>query len=157
MKAMWCFAALGISALAAQPCAAAEDYRTSSYYTHATGAFAGATLKLAGDGKRQRIPGLQLDLGIGRTLRPSGSAAAIHVPGVGLRLTPAAKPHWLVGGQAPASIERRLGFGAGSAVLAVGALAAGAVLAAGMSGSSPDEQRELDRRQCFLPEKELCR
>lgn len=157
MKAMWCFAALAISALAAQPCAAAEDYRSSSHYNHITSAFAGATLKLAGEGKRQRMPGLQLDLGIGRTLRAAGSAAAIHVPGVGLRLTPTARPQWQLAGQAPASLERRLGFSGGSAAVAVGALAAGALLVVGMSGSSSDEQSERDRRQCFLPEKELCR
>ena len=157
MKGLSCFAALSVSALAAQPCAAAEDFRTSSHFNYVTSGFAGATLKLAGQDTRQRIPGLQLELGIGRTLRPAGSAIAIHAPGIGLRLTPTARLQWHFAGQAPASLQRRLGFGAGSAVLAVGALAAGAVLAAGMSGSSPDERSELDRRQCFLPEKELCR
>ena len=157
MKGMRCFATFAALTLAAQPCAAAEDFRTTHQYNHVASAFAGATLKLTTDRNKHRVPGLQLGLGISQTLRPAGSAAAIQVPGIELRLSPAAKPHLLVAGQTPSSVKQRLGFGPGAALLAVGGLAAGALLVGTMSGSSTDEKRELERRQCFLPERELCR
>lgn len=157
MKGMRCFATLAALALAAQPSAAAEDFRATHQYNHVSSAFAGATLKLVTDRNRRKASGLQLGLGISQTLRPAGSAAAIQVPGIELRLTPAAKPHLLVAGQTPSSVKQRLGFSPGAALLAVGGLAVGALLVGAMAGSSSDEKTELERRQCFLPERELCR
>ncbi len=154
MKGMKCSAALAALVLAAQPCAAA-DFRTAQQHNHAAGAFAGATLKLGLNGQRQKAPAVQLGLGISHTLHRAGSAAAVQMPALELRLTPAARPHLLVSGQDPAAAGQRLGLSAGVALLALGGLGAGALLLTSASGGSKDD--ELDEKQCFLPEKELCK
>lgn len=152
MKGSKYLVALAAVALAAQPAAAVDHFRSA--HPHFTGAFAGATLKLAVNRNRKRAPSVQLGVGISQTLHYSGSAAAVHIPSIELRLTSAAKPYLFAAGQNPSSAGQRLGFTAGTALLVVGGLAAGALLVA---GASSDEESELERRQCFLPERELCR
>ena len=155
MKGIKHFAAVAAAALAAQPSAAAEGFRPA--HPHVTSAFAGATLKLAA-GNRQKAPSVQLGLGISQTIRYAGSAASIHMPGFELRLAPAGKAQFLVAGQSPSPDKHRFGFGPGTALLAIGGLAAGALVVTAMSGGgAKQEEDELERPQCFLPEKELCR
>jgi hypothetical protein len=154
MKGMKYSAALAALVLAAQPCAAA-DFGSTQQGSHAAGAFAGATLKLGFNGQRRKAPAVQLGLGISQTLRRYGSAAAVQMPALELSLTPSGKPRLLVSGQDPAAAGQRLGLTAGVALLALGGLGAGALLLASASGGS--EEDELDLKQCFLPEKELCK
>jgi hypothetical protein len=145
-------------ALLAQPCAAADGFQASHAAKQVVGTFAGATLKLAADKNRRNSLGVQFGLGISHSLLNTNSAAAVHLPGIELRLTPSTNPLLLVSGQSPSTIERRLGIGPGAVLLAVGGLAAGAALVGGMAGGmSAAEKAELDRKQCFLPEKELCK
>ncbi len=155
MKGMKYSAAMAALVLAAQPVAAADDFRSAQHANHAAGAFAGATLKLGFNGQGRKAPAVQLGLGISQTLRRPGSAAAVQMPAFELSLTPSAKPRLLVSGQDPAATGQRLGVAAGVAVLVVGGLGAGALLLTSVSGGS--EEDELDVKQCFLPEKELCK
>jgi hypothetical protein len=153
MKGMSCFATIVAMGLAAQPCAAAEDFREGVQVRHRVGSFAGATLNMTFDRSRREGSGTRLGLGIGQMQAGASSAAA--VPAVELRLV-AGKPLLLIGGQRPSSFHQRHGFAAGAALLAVGGLAAAALTVAAVSGGDDDEESELNRRQCFLPERELC-
>ena len=156
MKGTKYLVTLAAVALATQP-ASAADYSEGAH-PHFTGGFAGATLKLAMNRSRNkdRVPRLQLGVGISQTLHYAGSAAVVHIPGIELSFTSTAKPLLLVGGQSPSSGRHRLGITTGTALLVVGGLAAGALAIGTMSGGGSNDD-ELDRRQCFLPEKELCR
>ncbi len=155
MKRMKYSAALAALVLAAQPCAGADDFHGAQQNSQPAGAFAGATLKLGFNGQRRQAPAVQLGLGISQTLRRHGSAAAVQMPAFELSLTPSSKPRLLVSGQDPAVAGQRLGLSPGVALLALGGLGAGALLLSSTSGGSKED--ELDEKQCFLPEKELCK
>ena len=153
MRSLTCFASMLAIALAAQPCAAADDVRDPYGLAQRTGAFAGATLKL-GLNESRRGSEVQLGLGISQTLQRPGSAALVQIPGLELSFA-SGKPSFLIAGQSAASIQRRHGLAGAPVLLAVGGLAGAALLVGAASGS--DRDPELDRVQCLLPEKELCR
>lgn len=155
MKGLRYFAPVAALALAAQPCAAAKPFEAAQY-NHVSSAFAGATLKVGMNRNKQEAPGIQLGLGISQTLRYLGSGTAIQVPGIELGLIPTQTPKLLIGGRAASSLDRRLGLSTGAAIAAVAGLAAGALVVGSLSGGGSRED-ESDRRQCLLPERELCR
>ncbi len=143
-------AALALLALNPQPAAAAEDLRAVETGRN-TAAFAGIRLRLDLNDSRPAIPTARLTLGLvdhdgdrgasGRRFR--GSALELGLARNG-------RADFYVGGQRLSDVRQRLGVApAAAVVLGLGAVAAGAVVV-----SSLDE--ELHRKQCLLPEQELC-
>lgn len=121
------------------------------------GTFAGARLSLPLGAAAPSERKARLGLGISRfhaSFDSSGRKQERYLPGVELRLTGTGKARLMLGGQSKASIEQRLGISSSGAVAIVGGLAAAALVVASMSGGGDDD--ELDKKQCLLPEKELC-
>lgn len=133
-------AALAALLLAAQPCAAADDFRDSSATPRRTAAFAGAglTIPLGASGKAR--PEARLQLSPAR-LAGSGYGQSRGARGLELGLGPAGKPALYLGGRPTAEIGRRLQLGGGkgtTTLLIVGAVVVGVVLvAAAVAGAQP--------------------
>ena len=143
------------AAVAAQP-AFAADLAGGRDIGHRSSAFAGATLRIGLDGHRAETSRPRLAFGVSRVYERVDSSARIarfEAPALELALGRSGRPQLLIGGQTASEARHRLGFAAAPAVLAVAGIGAVALVASAAS----DDDDELHRRQCLLPERELCR
>ena len=154
-KAKFLIAAAAAAALVAQPAAGAE-LAGERELGHRSSAFAGATLRIALDRHQPQAQRPRFALGVSRVDERVDSAARVarlETPALELTLGQNGQPQLLIGGRTANETRQRLGFAAAPAVLAVAGLAAVGLVMSSGSGSDDDE---LNRRQCFLPERELC-
>ena len=142
-------AAASLAVLGAQPALAAEPAGSGATRTSA---FAGVQLRL-GLGETKRVaPTARLRLGLTHNSADYRSGAwARDGGGLELGLTKLGRPDLYVGGQSVRGLRQRLGLApAATALIVVGGAAVGA-----LAVSQMDE--DLHKKQCLLPEKELCK
>ena len=145
-------AAAALLMLAAQPASAADLVDDPGASQMHTGAFAGVRFRVGFGERRPDPPTARLSLGMTH-FRGDGRAEIRSLPGSTLELgiTRRGRADLYVGGQRLQAIQQRFGLAPfATAVLVVGSLAAG-----GLAVSELTDE-DLDRVQCFLPEKELC-
>ena len=129
MKPSILFALVAASALSAQPCLAAADFRDNQNLVSRSGAFAGLGIRMALERGRIAAPTARLKLGMSHSLVDASSGAPVRVaPASSLELgfTGKAKPRLFVGGQSLADMKQRLGFrgSTGTILLIVAGVAA---------------------------------
>ena len=130
--------------IAAQPLAAADLFDGNRVQPR-SGAFAGATLTIGLDGSRERPSPPRLRLGVSRVQLRGASPARvdrIQTPGVELTLA-AGEPRLLIGGEPPASAQKRLGMSRTTTTLLVlGGLALGAFAILELTGGGDNDENE---------------
>ncbi len=124
-------AAAALLLLSAQPCLAADDFRSTGAVDRRSGAFAGMTVRLpVGQQEAKPIARLQLTTvhqSYDRESRLSGRS--VRPAGLELGLSGAAKPTFYVGGRSAADIEKKLHMkGSNTTLLIVGGVVVLAVL-----------------------------
>jgi hypothetical protein len=99
--------------LAAQPCAAAEDYRDLGMRERRASAFAGVNLRLPLGGAKAAKPSARLQLSAATTVRDmrSGSMTTTRAHGFEIGTGAGGKPALYMGGQSRAEMKTKLGIG----------------------------------------------
>ncbi|HEX9931395.1 MAG TPA: hypothetical protein VGB08_00970, partial [Allosphingosinicella sp.] len=144
-----------LAMLAAQPALAADDFRELGAAGSRRAGFAGIQLRMSLGEDRPAPPTARLALGVthygatGATLQRGSFTPTLEL---GLTRTGRADLH--VAGQRLTDVQRRLGIAPVAAAI-VGIAAAGAAVMV-VAASSGDDEDDLDKVQCFIPEKELC-
>ena len=146
-------AAAALLMLAAQPASAADLVDDPGASRMQTGAFAGVRFRIGFGERRPEPPTARLSLGMTH-FRGDGRAEIRSLPGSTLELgiTRRGRADLYIGGQRLQAIQHRFGL----APIATAVLVAGSLAAGGLAVAELAEEEDLDRVQCFLPEKELC-
>ena len=136
--------ALGILALAAQPCIAADDFREAGAAERRSGSFAGAHVKVGLGGGAQTKASARLQLGFRHVYRDAQSSAPSMTRNAAVMEIGASrnfKPAVYVAGQELSATGRRLGAKGGTAPLLIagGVVLAAVVVLAVVAASSDDE------------------
>ena len=144
-------AALPLAMLLSQPALAAEP-AGSGGTTH-TGAFAGIQLRMNLGQSKRTAPTARLRLGMTHHVGDLRSGTrALDGGAIELGLTRLGRPDLFVGGQSVRGIRQRYGLAPlATALVVVG----GAAVSAFAVSELADE--DLYKKQCLLPEKELCK
>ena len=133
--------------LAAQPALAAEPAGATR-----TGGFAGIQLRLSLDPGKRAAPTARLRLGLSHHRSDLRGSAQVRDGGaIELGLTRLGRPDLYVGGHSFADLRQRFRLAPAATVLVI---AGGAAVGALAVNELTDD--EMNRYQCFLPEKELC-
>jgi hypothetical protein len=111
MRCAAAIAALGF--LAAQPCAAAEDYRDMGMRERHASAFAGVNLSVPIGGRQAMKPSARLQLTAASTVRDirSGATRTTRSHGFEIGGGEKGKPALYMGGQKTAEMKTKLGIG----------------------------------------------
>lgn len=135
--------AAGIAAaamIAAQPCAAADDFRDTRPAERRPGAFAGLSVNVPLDRATRRRPTARLQLTTTSTVRRAdGTTVTYRAPGVELGADRRGRPTYSIAGQNPAEIRERLGVGGstGTTLLIVGGVVLVVLVLATVASATP--------------------
>ena len=143
MARVKCAAAIAAAGmLAAQPCAAAEDYRDAGMRERHASAFAGVNLRLPIGGKQAGKPTARLQLTAASTIRDirSGSTRTVRAHGFEIGTGGKGKAALYMGGQNTAEMDTKLGIGGTTTTVIVvaGVLLLLYILAASQVPPQPD-------------------
>lgn len=131
-------AALAVLLLAAQPCAAADDFRGTNAAQPRTAPFVGIGLSLSLSGSARARPSARLQF---TAARPAGGnfARAGAAPGIELGLAKTGKPAFYIGGRPTADLGRRLNLGGskGTILIVVGGIVVLVLIAAAVADAQP--------------------
>ena len=150
-------AALSLGSIS-QPGMAAADMSSSAFVQKSTASFAGIGVRISATKKGTLQSTARLRLGLTHFYRDGGAApsqALQHAP-LEIGLSKLGRPDFYISGHRIADLKTRLGLSPLGVGLILSGVAASAVVIGGLAGSE-SEKEELERRQCFLPEKELCK
>ncbi|HEY0013575.1 MAG TPA: hypothetical protein VGB79_12085 [Allosphingosinicella sp.] len=137
------YTAAGIAAaamLAAQPCAAADDFRERRAPETRSGGFAGISLRMPLDEGRSRRPTARLQLTTMMSSRdPAGAVTTRFAPGVQLGADRQGRAALSIGGQDVRQAEERLGIGGstGTTLLVVGGVVLVVFVLASVAAATP--------------------
>ena len=155
MKAsMTTTAAAVIAVLSGVPAAAAPALQPQDHMQLRSGGFAGAIFKVPLSGGRSSPPP-QVSLGISRVYAGRGSTGFLErtqVPGIELRFARSAPPRLLFGGETAERLKHRWELGSTGVLLVLGGIGAAGLAVAALSSGGDEQEDELNRRQCLLPE-----
>jgi hypothetical protein len=144
MTRLKCAAAIAAAGLlAAQPCAAAEDYRDAGMRERHASAFAGVNLRLPLGGKQAGKPSARLQFTAASTIRDvrSGSTRTVRAHGLEIGSGEKGKAALYMGGQNTADMKTKLGVGGSTTttiIIVGGVLLLLVILAASQVPPQPD-------------------
>ena len=126
--------------LAAQPCAAADDFRDMRAPERRSGAFAGLSINVPLDRGIRRRPTARLQLTTTSTVRRAdGATITYRAPGDELGAGRRGRPTYSIAGQNPAEMRERLGVGGstGTTLLIVGGVVLVVLVLATVASAMP--------------------
>jgi hypothetical protein len=143
MKATTLAAIAALLAGSAQPCFAADAFRSFGNVEHRSSAFAGARFRVPlGGGGERRSPTARLHLGVDHVYSDRHSAApavTYRTSTLELGVSRRGAPALFVGGAPAREIERRLGISTGGAIAIGAGLMLVILVAAAAAAGPPDE------------------